>query len=115
MTVPAVRYRREDALSRASAPSWAGIERASEAEIRQVQEARLRAQMAWLEARSPFYRRKLSEAGLSFAGWVAVSRNHSLSALHHVEWGGPRVRGPLAELLHVRPRYQCEHFSARYH
>ncbi|MGM0584654.1 MAG: phenylacetate--CoA ligase family protein [Pseudomonadota bacterium] len=61
-----VRYRLPDALSRASAPAWSEVERAPDPEIRQIQEARLARQMRWLEARSPFYQRKLSRAGLCF-------------------------------------------------
>lgn len=62
----AVRYRHPDARQRASAPGWAEIERAPEAEIRRLQEAALQRQLRWLEARSPFYQRKLARAGLCF-------------------------------------------------
>src|SRR5690606_29374483 len=40
---------------------------APEEEVRRVQEERLARQMAWLEARSIFYQRKLSDAGIAFA------------------------------------------------
>lgn len=61
--MPSVRYRRPDALSRADAPAWAEIERAPDDEIARLQLDRLAAQLAYLSERSPFYRRKLAEAG----------------------------------------------------
>src|SRR5690606_37545226 len=62
-----MRYRRADAFERARAPSWDPFECAPAGEVRRVQEERLARQMAWLEARSVFYQRKLSEAGIAFA------------------------------------------------
>lgn len=61
-----MRYRRADAFERAGAPSWDPFECASEDEVLRVQEERLARQMAWLEARSAFYRRKLADAGMAF-------------------------------------------------
>lgn len=62
----AVRYRHPDAPARASAASWDPFECVPEAEVRQVQEARLARQLAWLSDRSPFYQRKLASAGVGF-------------------------------------------------
>jgi phenylacetate-CoA ligase len=62
----AVRYRRHDAFERHDAPYWNPIEAAPPSEWRALQERKLREQMAYLQARSTFYREKFAAAGIGF-------------------------------------------------
>jgi phenylacetate-coenzyme A ligase PaaK-like adenylate-forming protein len=58
------RARRLNPMLLATRRALARTERASVEELRRYQERRLRALVAWASARSPFYRRRLREAGV---------------------------------------------------
>ncbi|MBV1925592.1 MAG: AMP-binding protein [Rhodobacteraceae bacterium] len=62
----AIRYRRDDAFDRASAPSWSEIELAPLKDVQAEQERNLVTQMKYLSEHSPFYQRRFAEAGVSF-------------------------------------------------
>ena len=62
----AIRYRRADALAKASDSCWHEIEQAPQDKVRALQEKKLVAQMAYLKERSAFYQRKFAGAGVGF-------------------------------------------------
>lgn len=61
-----MRWRRSDALSNRNNATWNAVERAPVEQVRTLQEEELVRQMAYLEASSPFYQRKFSQAGIRF-------------------------------------------------
>ncbi|PCH67517.1 MAG: phenylacetate--CoA ligase [Rhodobacteraceae bacterium] len=62
----AIRYRRADALAKASDASWHEVERAPQEKVRALQQEKLVAQMAYLKQNSPFYQQKFAAAGVDF-------------------------------------------------
>lgn len=68
-------YRKPLAFSHAVAATFSGVETAAPAEIRRLQEQRLRRQLDYLAARSNFYRRRFREAN------VDVSRIRTIEDL----------------------------------
>lgn len=61
-----MRFRRADAFDKADARYWHEIEVTPLDELRRLQEEKLRAQMAYLKDRSPFYQKKFAGAGVGF-------------------------------------------------
>ncbi|MCA0240763.1 MAG: AMP-binding protein [Proteobacteria bacterium] len=59
-----IAYVHPEAAAAAALPCWSPVEALDAAALHALQTARLQQQMAWLWARSPFYRRKLGAAGL---------------------------------------------------
>ena len=60
-----IAYVHPEAAAHAALPCWSPVEALDAAALRALPTARLREQMAWLWARSPFYQRKLRAAGLA--------------------------------------------------
>lgn len=61
-----MRFRRADAYAKSSARCWHAIETTPLDEVRRIQQEKLIAQMAYLQANSEFYQKKLGAAGVSF-------------------------------------------------
>jgi phenylacetate-CoA ligase len=63
----AMRFRRADAFDKANAASWHPVEQMPLDALRQLQQHKLVAQMAYLEQRSAFYQGKFAAAGVAFS------------------------------------------------